>query len=309
MLTIVIFTGGRYNYLYQLLNDLSKLKISIWIVDFNKKKIQQKEYQDIKKKKIKLILTDKCSSYSERFVKYINLIKTKYVWFIGDDDRVESTYLKELILFLKKSNYSGFTLGYKTFVNEPPIKKKSQLIKIISERLNIFKDIHNLGMLSTQIINTKNYKMISKNLNVKNLTKSLYPQTDIIIKIISKFNNWQKINNTLVYYRINNFNLSKKNLLIRLDAEFKGYLVPLKQQYNHNDVSVLYQKIFFKNIISWIIYCIINVGKKETFRVLKNNIKIIPFIFYIHFITAIIFIMPLSIILIVRKIKKELTSK
>ena len=55
MLTIVIFTGGRYNYLYQLLNDLSKLKISILIVDFNEKKIQQKEYRDIKKNKIKLI--------------------------------------------------------------------------------------------------------------------------------------------------------------------------------------------------------------------------------------------------------------
>lgn len=305
MLTIVIFTSGRYNYLYQLLNDLSKLKVSIWIVDFNKKEIKRKEYQNIKKNKIKLILNDKCSAYSERFIKYINLIKTKYVWFISDDDRVESSYLKKLFLILKKKNYSGFTLGYETFLKEPSIKKKNQLNKIKSQHLNIYKDIHNLGMLSTQIINTKNYKMVAKDLNYKNLIKNIYPQTDIIIKIINRFNNWQKIDNTIVYYRIENFSLSKKNLLNRLDGEFKGYLLPLKQEYNSKNVAILYKKVFFKNTLSWIVYCIINLGKKETFKVIKSNIKIIPFVFYIYFILAIIFIMPINVILIIKKIKKK----
>jgi len=42
MLTIVICTDGRYNYLYQLLNDLSNFKIPIWIIDFNNKKDKKK---------------------------------------------------------------------------------------------------------------------------------------------------------------------------------------------------------------------------------------------------------------------------
>jgi hypothetical protein len=196
-------------------------------------------------------------------------------------------------------------LGYETFLKEPSIKKKNQLNKIKSQHLNIYKDIHNLGMLSTQIINTKNYKMVAKDLNYKNLIKNIYPQTDIIIKIINRFNNWQKIDNTIVYYRIENFSLSKKNLLNRLDGEFKGYLLPLKQEYNSKNVAILYKKVFFKNTLSWIVYCIINLGKKETFKVIKSNIKIIPFVFYIYFILAIIFIMPINVILIIKKIKKK----
>jgi hypothetical protein len=308
MLTIVICTDGRYNYLYQLLNDLSNFKIPIWIIDFNNKKDKKKNYQNINKN-IKLILNDKCSTFSERFVKYIKLIKTKYVWFIGDDDRVESNYLEKLILFLKKNNFSGFTLGYEVFRKDPLVKKKNQLKKIEYKYLNIYEDVHNLGLVSTQIINTESYKIISKNLNEKYLNKSMYPQVDVITKIISTFNDWQKINNTIVYYRVNNFNLNKKNLYNRLNGEFKGYLVPLKKIYGHNDIKILYQKIFFKNVLSWIIYCIVNIGKKNTFKILKNNNKIIPFIFCTHFIKAIILITPLSIIKIVREIKQKLTSK
>jgi len=309
MLTIIIFSNSRYHYLFSLLQDLSRSRVNICIVDFGKKKDKIQEYKKIKKKNIKLIFNDKCSSFAQRFVKYLKSVKTKYVWFIGDDDRIESTYLDQLLIFLKNNNYSGLTLGHISFDKDFLIKKKKQFKKIKSNNLNIFDEIHNLGMMSAQIINVKNFQEISKDLNKKILIKYGYPHLYIIIKMIEKFKNWQKLENKIVYYRFNNINKDKKSLLNRLNCEFNGYLLPLKETYDNDKIKNLYKKIFFNNIISWIILCITIVGRKETLKILIKNNKIVPFIFYIYFLQLIFLVLPIKIILILKKIKNDLFFK
>ena len=311
MLTIIIFTNSNYDYLNKLLKDILNKKINIWIVDYGKNPNKIK-INFLKEKNIKLILDNNKLSFGSRYYKYIKLVKTKYVWFIGDDDRLKKIYLPDLLKFIKIKNNSGFTLSYKIFQNNSQINnnlKKKKSIKIESKKLNILDDIHNLGMLSTQIINIDCFKKIEKNLNKKILLRYGYPHVYIILKIIKKFNDWQKINNEIVYYKLSKKKILPENILKRLDIEFKGYLLPTKELYCNQLYKKLFKKIFIKNIISWIFFSIQNAGKKRTFKIINNNNNITPNSTTIFFIKLLIFLLPTKLIKPLKKLKILFSKK
>ena len=312
MLTIIILTNSNYDFLSRLLKDVLNEKINIWVVDYGKN-LNKIKINSFKKKNIKLISDKKKVSFGSRYYKYIKLVKTKYVWFVGDDDRLKKIDLKNLIRFLKINGSSGFTLSYKVFEQDSEIdnnlKIKKLTKKIKSTNFKILDDIHNLGMLSTQIINMDCFKKIENNLNKKILLKYGYPHVYIILKIIQKFTDWQKIKNIIVYYRSNKKKISSGDILKRLDIEFKGYLLPMKEIYCNHLYKKLFKKIFIKNIISWILFSIRYAGKKKTFKILNNNNNISPNSISIYFIKIFIFLIPTRLLTFFKIIKKSLFSK
>ena len=312
MLTIIILTNSNYDFLSRLLKDVLNEKINIWVVDYGKN-LNKIKINSFKKKNIKLISDKKKVSFGSRYYKYIKLVKTKYVWFVGDDDRLKKIDLKNLIRFLKINGSSGFTLSYKVFEQDSEIdnnlKIKKLTKKIKSTNFKILDDIHNLGMLSTQIINMDCFKKIENNLNKKILLKYGYPHVYIILKIIQKFTDWQKIENIIVYYRLNKKKISSGDILKRLDIEFKGYLLPIKEIYCDHLYKKLFKKIFIKNIISWILFSIRYAGKKKTFKILNNNNNISPNSISIYFIKTLIFLIPIRLLTFFKIMKKGLFSK
>jgi hypothetical protein len=312
MLTIIILTNSNYDYLLPLLKDILNEKINIWVVDYGKN-LNKIKINFFKKKNIKLISDKNKVSFGSRYYKYIKLVKTKYVWFVGDDDRLKKIDLKNLIRFIKIKRSSGFTLSYKVFEQDSEIdnnlKIKKLTKKIKSTNFKILDDIHNLGMLSTQIINMDCFRKIESNLNKKILLKYGYPHVYIILKIIQKFTDWQKIKNIIVYYRSNKKKISSGDILKRLDIEFKGYLLPMKEIYCNHLYKKLFKKIFIKNIISWILFSIQYAGKKKTIKILNNNNNISPNSISIYFIKIFIFLIPTRLLIFFKIIKKSLFSK
>jgi hypothetical protein len=312
MLTIIILTNSNYDYLFPLVKDLSREKVTTWIVDYGKNPDKIK-INLLKKKNIKLIFDKENHSFDSRYFKYIKLVKTKYVWFIGDDDRLNKTYLKILIKFLKIKRNSGFTLSFKVFENNNQLINNSKIRKltkkITATNLKIQEDIHNLGMLSAQIINVECFKKIENTLNKQILLRYGYPHVYIILKIIQKFADWQKIKNAIIYYRLNKKKISSKKVLRRLDIEFKGYLLPIKEIYNNHLYQRLFKKIFIKNIVSWIFFAIQYAGKKRTFNIINNNNNISPNSITIFFIKIVIFLFPLKLIMPLKKIKNLFFKK
>ena len=312
MLTIIILTNSNYDYLFPLLKDVLDEKINIWIVDYGKN-LKKTKINFLKKKKIKLFSDKKNLSFGHRYYKYIKLVKTKYVWFVGDDDRLKKIDLKRLIRFIKIKKSSGFTLSYKVFENDSEInnnlKIKKLKKKIKSKNLEILDDIHNLGMLSTQIINMDCFRKIENNLNKRILLKYGYPHVYIILKIIQKYNDWQKIKNTIVYYRLSKKKISSKDILKRLDIEFKGYLLPIKEIYSNQLYKKLFKKIFIKNIVSWIFFSIQHSGKIKTLKILNKNNNISPNNITVFFIKILIILIPIKLVFFFKKIKKKLFSK
>ena len=312
MLTIIILTNSNYDFLSRLLKDVLNEKINIWVLDYGKN-LNKTKINFLKKKNIKLISDKKKVSFGSRYYKYIKLVKTKYAWFVGDDDRLKKIDLKNLIKFIKINGSCGFTLSYKVFEQDSEIdnnlKIKKLTKKIKSTNFRILDDIHNLGMLSTQIINMDCFSKIEKNLNKKILLKYGYPHLYIILKIMQKFTDWQKIKNIIVYYRSNKKKISSGAILKRLDIEFKGYLLPIKEIYCKNLYKKLFKKIFIKNIISWILFSIQYAGKKKTFKILNNNNNISPNSISIYFIKVVIFLIPTRLLIFFKIIKKSLFSK
>ena len=310
MLTIIILTNSRYNYLAPLLHDIiqSNIKIKIKVIDYgpiNKKKISL----FLKNKNVQFIIDKSSQTFAERYFKYIKKIKTKYVWFIGDDDRIETEYLKLLINFLKLKNNSGFTLNYSSFYKNEKIKKnKKNLQSIKFKSFNLLKNISNLGTIGTQIINVNSLKIISKSLNKKILLNYGYPQIYIALKLIAKFKDWKFIENKILFYRYGNFKINNKNLEIRLNMEFNGYLTAAKELFGFN--SKIYKKIFiiifFKNILSWLILALEKIGKKKTLVIINNNQDLIPDSWLVNFILSLIYITPVKIWSVLKTIKKIL---
>jgi hypothetical protein len=312
MLTIIILTNSNYDYLFPLIKDLSKEKVTAWVVDYGKNPDKIK-INLLKKKNIKLIFDKENHSFDSRYFKYIKLVKTKYVWFIGDDDRLNKIYLKALIKFLKIKKNSGFTLSFKVFENNNQlinnIKKRKLTKKITATNLKIEEDIHNLGMLSTQIINMECFKKIENTLNKEILLRYGYPHVYIILKIIQRFSDWQKIKDAIIYYRLNKKKIFPKKVLRRLDIEFKGYLLPIKEIYNNHLYQRLFKKIFIKNIVSWIFFAIQYAGKKRTFSIINNNNNISPNSTTIFFIKIAIFLLPIKLIIPLKKLKNLFFKK
>jgi hypothetical protein len=95
-----------------------------------------------------------------------------------------------------------------------------------------------------------------------------------------------------------------KEILKRLNQEFKGYLIPLKQAYYSDIYKKLFRKIFIKNILSWILFSIEICGKRNTYKILKNNNKLSPFILSIFIIKILVLMSPQAVINSIKKIKR-----
>jgi hypothetical protein len=308
MLTIIIFTNSRYNYLLPLLHDItqSNIKIIIKVVDYghiNKKKIKP----FLKNNKIEYIIDKSKELFSERFFNYIKKTRTRYVWFIGDDDRIETQYLKALINFLKLKNNSGFALNYSSFhKNKKIIKNNKTLTNIKFQSFNLLKNIHSLGTIGTQIINVNSFKKILSTLNRKILLNYGYPQVYIGLKLIKKFKDWKFIENKILFYRYGNFEINNKNLGIRLNMEFNGYYAAAKEIFGIN--SKMYKKIFriifFKNIFSWLVLTIEKLGREKTQVIINNNRTLIPNSWWINFILYLIYQTPVKFWVLIKKFKE-----
>jgi hypothetical protein len=287
MLTIVIFSNGRYDYLKSLLYDIvqSNIKIKIQVINFgikNKNKIKP----FLQNKNIQFITDKNKKTFAARYFYYLKRIKTKYVWFIGDDDRIETKNLKTLINFFKFKNNSGFALNFSSFHKNNQIIKNNKILKNIKfETFDLLKNINNLGTLGTQIINVNSFKKIYRSLNKKILLNYGYPQVYIALKLITKFKDWKFIKNKILFYRYGNFEINNKNLEIRLNMEFNGYFAAAKEIFGIN--SAIYKKIFriifFKNIFSWLVLTIEKVGKVKTQIIIDNNRILIPNSWWINF--------------------------
>jgi len=307
MLTIIIFSDGRYNYLIPLLYDIvrSNIKIKIQVVNFGIRD-EKKNKLFLKNKNIQFVTGKSTETFAPRFFNYLKRIKTRYVWFIGDDDRIETKYLKPLINFLNSKNNSGFALNYSSFHKNERIKKNKKILKNIEfESYDLLKNISNLGTLGTQIINVNSFKKISRSLNKKILLNYGYPHVYIALKLITKFKDWKFIKNRILFYRYGNFEINNKNLEIRLNNEFNGYFAAAKEIFGIN--SKIYKKIFkiifFKNILSWLILTIEKIGKNNTKIIINNNHKLIPNDYLVNCIIYLIFIMPVNVWSFLKKSK------
>jgi hypothetical protein len=308
MLTIIIFTSGRYNYLAPLINDIiqSNIKIKIKVVNYGHKN-KNKIGSFLKKKNIQYIIDESDKTFAERFFNYIKKTRTKYVWFIGDDDRIETEYLKPLINFLKIKNNSGFALNFSSFNKNEKIIKNYKILKNIKfQSYNLLKNIQNLGTIGTQLINLYTFKKIFRSLNREILLNYGYPQVYIALKLIEKFKDWEFIENKILFYRYGNFEISKKNLEIRLNMEYNGYCLPAKEIFGID--SKIYKKIFriifFKNILSWLILAIEKVGKEKTQVIINNNRTLMPNLWWINFTLYLIYKTPGRFWKIIKNLKK-----
>jgi hypothetical protein len=310
MLTIIILTEARYSYVLPLLNDIlaSKTDIKIWIVDYKSKNSKNLD-KLLKKKKIKLIFDKKTKTFGDRFIKYLARVKTRYAWFIGDDDRIETNCLNNLLRFLKLNNSSGFTINHHSFSNNNEIIKNKKINnKIITKSIYLEKDISEIGMLSTQIINSSNYRKISKSLDKKILTKYGYPQVYIILQLIKKFNDWKLILNKIVYYRCGNFNFTTRYITERISGELNGYTQPAKKIYGFNSsiYRSIFKRIFYLHITDWVGTASKIIKKERIKKIFENNIYLFPNFWHIKVTLFIIYKFPLKITFYILKIIRKI---
>jgi hypothetical protein len=319
VITIIIFTNGRYTYLSPLLKDIidAKANVKIWIIDYaakNKKEtINQLTNKDsnlklyINKKKIHFFINKKYHTFAERFLKYLKKVKTKYVWFVGDDDRIDTNYLKDLFTYLNLKTSSGFTLEHISFNKDEDVRKTNDKLKKIDSKIfNLTYQVSKIGLISTQIINVSKYKKISKLLNREILLNYGCPQIYIIFQLIKIFNDWEYISNKIVFYRYGNNNMKKKYLIERMNFELNGSLQPAKKIFglDSDTYKNIFKKNFFKNFISWIVLSIENLGKYKTYKIIFKNRNLIPNIKHVHLVFFLILITPVSFFSLFKFIKK-----
>ena len=229
-------------------------------------------------------------------------VRTKYAWVVGDDDLLKKDSIKNIIFTIKKLNYpNGIIFEYDNFLNQSKNKSHNSISEI-----SLLKDFSKCGLISTQIIKVENVKLIKNQITKQK--RNLYIQIYIMLHLIKKFGKWYKSSKKIINYRNNNFNhYSEKWILKRLENEIRGYLIPLKIIYNKQSTEYksITNLIFNKNIISWILYATIQVGKLKTLLILKNNFK------YLHirlriklfFILLVLIILPKTILINLPKIK------
>ena len=305
MLTIVIFTNYEGESLDKILNDLNKIHntilINIWLVNWGKTKHSIKKKIKISKNKKIRFLRCELKNFGERYVKYLKKIKTKYAWFIGDDDRINYKNYHILENVINK-NYSGITMNSSAIINRLNFKNNKNY-KI--ENLQIEKHIHLTGFTTSQIINVEMLK--KESILNKNFEINLYPQLYFILYLIIKKGNWKFLQLDLVKNRIKNFRyLDKKNLLIRLNNEYRGYLIPLKKWIakDSNTYRLCYKKLFFSNIISWINLNIKINGKKKTYKIIIKNKTLKVFSINVIIANFLLFIIPNKLLNLIRNIVK-----
>ena len=94
MLTIIIASYNRENYLKQILNDLiaskgfNKIKV-ILILYNNIDYLSNSFFSKVAKfNNIKIVKDKEDISGTERFIKNVKKSKTKFTWYFSDDDRI-----------------------------------------------------------------------------------------------------------------------------------------------------------------------------------------------------------------------------
>lgn len=119
MITIIIFSSNRFDFLSQLIRDIkkcnSRIKNQIILVSYNETKTNINKIKNITKENYFNYYIEKNNlSFGEKLKKYSKKVKTEFFWFIGDDDRVKYNSIKEINTILKKNSedISGFTLNY-----------------------------------------------------------------------------------------------------------------------------------------------------------------------------------------------------
>ena len=230
---------------------------------------------------------------------------------MGDDDRIDTSYLKNLFTYLNLKTNSGFTMEHKSFNKDDDIQKKHDTsTKINSKSFNLKNDVSKIGLISTQIINVNKYKKISKILNREILLNYGCPQIYIIFQLIKIFNDWKYISNKIVFYRYGNQSMKKKSLIERMNIEFNGCLQPAKKIFglHSNMYKNIFKKVFYQNFISWIIFSAENIGKYKTFKIINQNRKLIPSIADTNFVFFVIFIVPVSFFSAFKFIKKKIKA-
>jgi glycosyltransferase involved in cell wall biosynthesis len=306
MITICIPTFNRSKYLQELLQSIynANKKIPIILSNNNSTDDTNKVIQIYKKKlpNFASIQQKKNIGFARNYLQCLFRVRTKYAWIVGDDDLLKKDSIKNIIFTIKKLNYpNGIIFEYDNFLN----LSKNKSYNSISE-ISLLKDFNKCGLISTQIIKVENVKLIKNQITKQK--KNFYIQIYIILYLIKKFGNWYKSSKKIINYRNNNFNhYSEKWVLKRLENEIRGYLIPLKIIYNKQskEYKSITNLIFNKNIISWILYATIQVGKLKTLLILKNNFKYfhLRLRFKFFFICLVLFILPKRILSGLPKIK------
>ena len=274
MLTIIIASYNRENYLKQILNDLIASK------GFNKIKVILVLYNNIdylsnsffskvtKFNNIKIIKDKEDISGTERFIKNVKKSKTKFTWYFSDDDRIFINLIDKILPVLKNYDLSGLSISYLSKkdnqINNKKFYFKKKKLKLTD--FNIDRDYETIGLISSHIYNTELLKkfFIKKNFDYINA----YTHTNFLL---SNLNNWKVIKDKLVIFRVGN--LDNKNFEKRLNYEFQYFTIlrkNFKKKYN-----TLFEKFFFKHLISWIHLNTRFNGILSTLRILYINKRLI----------------------------------
>jgi len=306
MITICIPTFNRSKFLQELLQSIynANQKIPIILSNNNSTDDTNKVIQIYKKKLTNFtsIQQKKNIGFARNYLECIFRVRTKYAWVVGDDDLLKKDSIKNIIFTIKKLNYpNGIIFEYDNFLNLSKNKSHNSISEI-----SLLKDFSKCGLISTQIIKVENVKLIKNQITKQK--KNLYIQIYIMLHLIKKFGKWYKSSKKIINYRNNNFNhYSKKWILKRLENEIRGYLIPLKIIYNKQskEYKSITNLIFNKNIISWVLYATIQVGKLKTLLIIKNNFKYfhLELRFKFFFICLVLFILPKRILSGLPKIK------
>lgn len=313
MINIVICTSQRLNYLVNTINDLVKFssiidKIIIFSFNDNFSSNMIKKRFSNKFKNITTI-NGKSNHHLEDRIKTISsidydLIKnTKYIWFLGDKDRITTNKFLSIKKILKK-NISGLTLN--------TISLKKNVYHKDNQNLNakyfkLDKGIHKLGLISSQIINTRLFLKYSKQTRL-----SAYYLGEIVLKIINFENNWYFLKQKIIgYNHVNNedkfpYKLDVKYIDYRIEQEFKFYIQTIRNILIDKDEKYkkkIILRAFVKNIISWISL----LKEEDDSKLFRDKIKKYKHYYnnYLSIKIIIIFITysPLFLIKVLKKIK------
>ncbi len=312
MISIVISTSNRLNYLKNTMNDLIKIssiidKIIIFSFNdhFSANIIKQKYSHKFKNiisinAKNNQVLEDRIHIIST--IKSDLVSKSKYIWFLSDKDRILSNKFLSIKKDLKR-NVNGITINV--------ISLKKNRPKKINKNLNfnffeIDKGIHKIGLISSHIIKTSQFLKYSKGTKL-----SAYYLGEIIVKIILHEKKWLFIKDKIIgYNHINNDRLMNKDSVkyinYRITQEFIFYIQKINIILKYKNKKLRRKVIlraFIKNILGWIIF-LKTKDNINSFKRKINNYKIYyNNYFVIKIIIVIITYTPLGLINIIKKIR------
>ena len=261
MISVVICTSHRLNYLENTIKDLIKInsiidKLIIFSFDdmISTKIIKQKFSNKFKNI---TIINGKSKDELEQRIQSISIIdndlikNTQYIWFLSDKDRILNNKFVDIKKILQK-NINGLTMNVKSLKKNSPEKTNQN---IYFDTFKLEKGVHKIGLISSNIIRTRLFLKYSKRTEL-----SAYYLSEIILKIITFEKNWFFLKQKIIGYNHSDVDKTKNKLdpnyiNYRLDQEFRFYIQKL------NNITTIKNKklknkiifrAFLKNIISWL---------------------------------------------------------